>query len=178
MGLSTTFKDATSGINHNVTSGHDPWETPGNAISTNQAYAVIADGEELTDYLITSGYDFSEIPPYAEILGVEVQVIRTTQDSDATSDAELFLAVGTTLMGDNQATYMNWPETVDTTVVYGGPTDLMGWLDITAADVKNSNFGFAFKVDDTSKDNVMKVDSILIKIHYESAITLLSLSPF
>lgn len=113
------------------------WNTPGNILASDNAYAQsnpITDGD-LTDYLIASGYDFSEIPLSARITGIlvapEVKELLATNDIPW---ASIRLLINGGLVGVDMADATELP-TTDTTKNFGGSTDRWG-TDLTGADVQ------------------------------------------
>lgn len=140
--------------------GTSPWTNPGNAITSDNTYAVTAPGGLPTQYLKATNFGFN-IPAPAEILGIEVDLERRCTAATV-FDVRARIVKGGTVGTAERALGGTWP-TVDTVVTYGTPSDLWGetW---TPADINGAGFGFALSVADGV--DTAAVDSIAITVHY------------
>lgn len=113
--------------------------SPTNALLSDNAYstAVLLLGQ-VGHYLKATGFQFA-IPLDATILGILVEIERSSTVLSATQDSSVRLVKAGTIVGDNKALGDTWP-TTDTYQSYGGSTDLWGttW---TPADLNASTFG-------------------------------------
>ena len=115
--------------------------------------------------ILAHGYDFSSIPNNATIKGVEIQI--TKKGGSRVKDSVLALFQGSTIKGINIASASTWSGSL-TTVTYGGPTNLLGWTNITPADVKSNSFTIGFEVSNaTIYNDTAYIDSIQVKIYYQ-----------
>lgn len=121
------------------------WGTPGNAITSNNAYATaaVAGGGTTTRYLLCTGYGFS-LPPNATINGITVNVERRSSSAGAggAQDASVRIVQGGVIGAVNRATATIYT-TADFTEPHGGATDLWG-LAWTSTDINAANFGAAY----------------------------------
>jgi hypothetical protein len=151
--------------------GDYAWINPSNAKSSDDNYADFdcpADGED-SQYLTATNFGFS-VPTSSIIDGIEVSIERKldTTNGAVTGNVrddvvKLYNANGN-LIGNNKAdTVTNWP-TSDTTVTYGGASDLWGatW---SASDINDSDFGVALQAASFSF-GYGDVDHIRIKVYY------------
>lgn len=136
--------------------GTGSWANPDNAKVNDASYAAHSSGGGQTHYLKATAFGFA-IPGGATINGIQVSVVRKSQDSAKfayTQDSVVKLVQGGTVVGTSKAdTATKWP-TSDGTVTYGSTSDLWGatWTD---TDINASNFGVVF-----SANNVTTVSSI------------------
>ena len=136
------------------------WTNPGNvtADDTSDATAVVP-----TDYLVTSGYDFSAIPDNATILGVTGRV-NASETGSGTSNyvPQLHSDTTPTLIGVAKS-----PVTVSgaTKVISsnGGIADLWD-ATLTPAIVKDPGFGMSIWSTDTV--NTLAIDFVTMAIEY------------
>jgi cysteine-rich repeat protein len=139
--------------------GTNPWNMPGNAAASDNAYANVSPGGVPTQYLRATNFGFS-IPGAAVINGIEVRVEK--QAAGTIHDARARIVKGGTIGATDRSDPNAWPAT-DTVVVYGSNSDLWGetWA---PTDINAGGFGFALSV----TDNVAAagVDQITIKVYY------------
>jgi hypothetical protein len=161
-------KDGALGL---TSGGTVSWATPSNALTSDNAYTTHTTSTTAANmpYLTITGYDFSMVPSDSTITGITVSVERkyTGGTTGNVRDNTLQLMKAGTRVGTNKAaTAANWG-TTDTTISYGGPTDLWGttW---TPAEIKASNFGASFRAvgNGTSANRVANVDDISISVSY------------
>ncbi len=140
--------------------GSTAWTNPGNVVSDNasDATAVVP-----TDYLVTSGYDFSAIPDNATIKGVTVRVEASESGGgDSSYIPQLHSGTTPTLIGSaKSAVVVNGTTKVISTT--GGVADLWGAA-LTPAIVKAAGFGVSIWSTDTT--NTLAIDFVTIAIEY------------
>jgi len=141
--------------------GNEPWTTPNNVVSSNNAYAQKT-LSGTANYLDVTNFSFN-IPLNAVILGVEARVERKDRGGNVSEDSELQLIVGGSTVGEDKAdTGVSWPG-VDTVKTYGGPTDLWG-LNLTPQQVNASNFGFSILV--LCAPGTPDIDFMSLQVYY------------
>lgn len=157
-----------------VAPGTSPWSNPGNAITSDDVYASWSSGTGDTEYLRALNFGFS-IPSAATIDGIQVQVERVGTASPLTEchDLNFHMVRGGVIQTgeDNKAAAGAWG-TPETTVTYGGPSDLWGgsW---TPADINAVDFGFAMTCEGGSGGTTAGegyVDHITITVYYSGDI--------
>jgi len=136
------------------------WTNPGNVVSDNATDATAA---VPTDYLVTSGYDFSVIPDNATILGVTGRV----EASETGSGTSNYVPQ---LHSDTTPTLVGSPKTA---VTVSGATKVISsnggisdtWsATLTPAIVKSAGFGMSIWSTDTT--NTLAIDFITLAIEY------------
>lgn len=148
------------------------WINPGNISTPGSPYASnsISSFDGSSDLQATN-YGFA-IPGTATILGITVDIRRTTTDATGTGDVQdydIYLLKGGTITGTTTVfpSTATWPYNGTFQVAtYGGPTELWGdsW---TPADINNANFGFGLKVANFGADAANPlIDYIQIKVTY------------
>lgn len=172
IGNSTLFP--TSGTDDS-TVGTITWSNPGNitAQDTSRATAT-ASGTASTHYVKGSSYGFA-IPSGVTITGIVVTVgkFRNGGATGQIRDNSVRLLKGGVYTGSDYAdTSTNWT-TGQSTITYGGTTDLWGttWTD---TDINASNFGAALSAKGTvaGTDRVANVDYIIITVYYNNGVTI------
>lgn len=115
------------------------WTGAGNAAASDNSYAtsILLLGQ-ITNYLKATGFGFS-IPQGATIMGITVNIERSTTVLNATHDNSIRLVKGGVIAGDEKAVAGLWP-TSDAVATYGSASDLWGqtW---TPNDINSANFG-------------------------------------
>ncbi|MFN0255445.1 choice-of-anchor Q domain-containing protein [Pedobacter ureilyticus] len=183
------YQNPTIAINDNST-GTDPWNNPSNALTDNSTYATMSNEAMLiagtirdSHFLTIKGLGLN-VPPNAEILGIEVEIRKFSSDntsSNYTRDLDIRLLKNDQVEGTNHANIgINWP-TSETAFTYGTNTDLWG-LTLIPADVNSSDFGVAIAV--TSKASglllptiISYIDQVRVKVSYQvDALTTVSYS--
>ena len=121
--------------------GDNAWTTPGDAVSSNDVYAVNTITMVVnTEYLKATDFGFT-IPANATIDGITVSVERkATQVSSGIQDVRVRIVKGGVIGTTDKSITDTW-ETTDTTKTYGSSSDLWGetW---TGDDINATNFGF------------------------------------
>jgi hypothetical protein len=149
------------------------WTNPGNAVSTNNAYATAtANDNQSTDALVCTGYGFS-VPAGATILGIIMRIERRTSVTAGTSptrDSIVRILQNGAATPTEGATATNYT-TADVVEAHGSATELWGatWTD---ADINNANFGAGFvaqKAGATGGVVTISVDHIQIEVFYNTA---------
>lgn len=110
------------------------------AVSDNAYVSAVLLAGQITHYLKATNFGFA-IPTDATILGVTVEVERSSTVLSTTVDQSIKLVKGGTISGDEKAAGGTWP-TTDAYATYGSATDLWG-LTLTPADLNLSTFGVA-----------------------------------
>lgn len=147
------------------------WTNPLRAQTSNDSWAtnILTSSSGRTHYLKATGFNFT-VPTGMTIKGIEVKIEKhqTCADTSCTSivtDNSVRIVKNGTVTGDEKASATAWP-TTDTTVTYGGPTDLWGatW---TAANINNNTFGVVLSVERSGgNDRNVFVDNINIIVYY------------
>ncbi len=183
------YQNPTEGINVSST-GTEPWNNPGNALTDNNNYATMSNAALLisgtirnSNFLTVKGLGFN-IPPNAEILGVEVEIRKFSSDntgSNFTRDLDFRLLKNNQVAGTNHAnTGVNWP-TSETAFTYGTNTDLWG-LALAPSDVNASDFGVAISIESRASGLLLPtvisyVDQVRVRVSYRvDAVTSISYS--
>ena len=183
------YQNPTVAINDNST-GTDPWDSPVNALTDNNSYATMSNAALLiggtvrsSNFLSVKGFGFN-VPPNAQILGVEVEIRKASSDnsgSNFTRDLNIKLLKNNQVTGTNHAnTGVNWPIT-ETAFTYGANTDLWG-VTLTPADVNASDFGVAISVESRAAGLLLPtvisyIDQVRIRVSYQvNAVTTVSYS--
>jgi hypothetical protein len=166
-GCSTAFLQGLTVSTVSVSDGRD-WENTTNAITSNNAYARVSSmvNGEISDYLTVTDF-VPAIPVSSTITGISVSIERQQSAFSVNiADNLVRLVVGGAIAGQNKASGAAWT-TTDTTITYGGPSDLWG-LALTPADVNASNFGAAISVAyaSTAGNADARIDAIKVQIHY------------
>ncbi len=140
--------------------GSTAWTNPGNVVSDNASDATVV---VPSDYLVTSGYDFSAIPDGATIKGVTVRVEASESGGgDSSYIPQLHSNTTPTLIGSaKSAVTVNGTTKVISTT--GGVADLWGAA-LTPAIVKAAGFGVSIWSTDTT--NTLAIDFVTIAIEY------------
>lgn len=168
--MSTAGPNSPGTLADDAAVGAVAWSNPGNAASSNDAYAVFStSGVQQAHYLKATNCGFS-IPAGATIDGVTVSIERKAQHNSALRkvvDSVVRLVVGGTVSGDNKAnTGTAWP-TGDGSASYGGAADKWG-LTPSAADVNGSDFGMVLSATSSGSNGTTSgsVDHITITVTY------------
>jgi MSHA biogenesis protein MshQ len=155
------------------------WANPGNAVSSNNAYATVGLDGATSEPLRCLGYAFS-VPLTATVVGIEVFIERRSSSTNngGSRDASVLLVKGGAATGANGATATTY-QTADQVEGHGAANDLWGttW---TPLEVNAANFGAqlsATKPSGAGPPQTISVDHISITVHYSEpppAPTLLS----
>jgi len=154
------------------------WTTPTNIYADDGATANVTeatfDSPDQTYVLKATGFDFSAIPDGSTINGVIVRVNAWYRSGQGSGSMDLLQLLDTSKakVGTNQCATPVALTTTDTTVITkGSSTDLWGNA-LTAAWVKNANFGVAIGILATAANADVDVDYVTIEIYYTPPITL------
>lgn len=123
-----------------ATVGAIAWTAASNAQASDNSYAtsVLLLGQ-ITNYLMATNFNFS-IPLKSTILGVTVNIERSSNTLNGTHDNSIKLVKASAISGNDKANAgLEWP-TADAVATYGSATDLWG-LSLTPSDINNSGFG-------------------------------------
>lgn len=170
--MATTGAIAPGTITSNNAVGTVPWTNPGNAASSNDAYATAPTGATgvYTEYLFAANFGFA-VPVGATIDLVTVSIERSKQLFGAANvwDSDLKLVVGGAVSGNDKgdALATNWP-TTDTVATYAFTPAEWG-VELTADAVNASTFGVALSVflgKLGGGTSYARVDAITITIDY------------
>ena len=121
-----------------------------------------------SEFLEATNFNFT-IPENSTILGIIVKVEREAEFGSSIKDQTVNIIKGGSNGSENKSRETEdgfWPIT-DTIITYGDSTDL--WSEAwTTEDINASNFGVAFKAQNTTGigNREARVDHITIKIHY------------
>jgi len=140
--------------------GTNPWNMPGNAATSNNAYANTSPAGSPSNYLKVSNFGFS-IPPAAVIDGIEVRVEKSA--AGTVTDARARIVKAGTPGATDKSDVNPWPA-MDTVVVYGANNDLWGetWA---PSDINAAGFGFVLSATSVGVA-AAAVDVITIKVYY------------
>jgi hypothetical protein len=147
------------------------WNNPTNAQADDTSYATIVgehfkgDQTELSNYLKFSNANLSAIPDGSTIDGFEIKLWRDNTNNSV-KDHTLKLVLGGSVTGDNFAdTGTNWPNPgAPAAKTYGGASSLFS-TSPTAAQVKDSGFGFVAAVT-AYIDSMGRVDFATVEVFY------------
>lgn len=164
-------------VEDNSGTGTFAWSNPSNAKASDNTYAevTLSTFGQQSHYLKATEFGFS-IPEAATIIGISVAVERRGNQSGASGgiyDTAAFIVKEGSVGTVNKRFGVKKWETVDTTAVYGGSTDLWGttW---TPAQINATNFGFALAVGYGGGPDIYtaRVDAITITVYYTEGGTL------
>ncbi len=145
--------------------GFYAWTNPGNAVSSNDSYAVVNPGPALviTHYLKATNFGFS-IPTGATINGILVEIERKTANYTYIKDnnVQIVKADGTIGTTNKADTVNNWPIS-DTYKSYGSSSDLWGE---TWNDTKINDIDFGVVLSAYVYYDIAYVDHIRITVYY------------
>jgi len=168
--MSTAGPNSPGTLADDAAVGAVAWTNPGNAASSDNAYAVFSSsGVQQSHYLRATNFGFS-IPAGATIDGVTVSIERKAGNNTNLRyvvDSVVRLVVGGTISGDNKAnTGSRWP-TSDASASYGGAADQWG-LTLSATDVNGTGFGVVLSATSggSNGSTTGSVDHITITITY------------
>jgi Tfp pilus assembly protein PilX len=141
------------------------WTNSSNITSSNgsDATATIS-GSGSSANLNSSSYNF-DIPSNATITGIRARIERAASASSSLSDRDVLLLRNGSAAGSDYAASGTWG-TSDSTITYGGSTDLWGttW---TPADVNDSDFGLRLRVQNSnSSSRTASVDYMELTVYY------------
>lgn len=145
------------------------WTNPGNAVSSNNSYAVasLTAGNPTSHYLRVTNFGFT-IPSGANIDGVtvEFECFENVSFADVI-DNSVRLYTGS-FVGADKASATEWP-TADAYRTYGGAADL--WSATLSDTIVNaSTFGVGISASlNTAFNNDVSIDHVRITINYTAA---------
>lgn len=118
------------------------------------------------DIITAQGFDFSDVPSTAVILGITVQIERNSDVGNQAKDNTVTL-LGVTGGAENKARGTAWPA-VAAVASYGGASDLWGNQSISVTDLQDPEFGVMLVVDRVNPANatVGGVDYIRVSVTY------------
>jgi hypothetical protein len=176
--LAATTQDPTLSSN-DAGVGTASWIATNNVFLWDNNRATVSLGKnEISNYLVATGFDFSGIPDGAVILGITVDIDRSEGDAHSNGgikDSEVRIVQGGVISTiQNKAdTATWWPASAsEGYATYGSTSDLWG-LSWTLAQVKASNFGVAIsaldaKVTKGGGAEVAQIDHIMITVEYSA----------
>lgn len=150
--------------------GNVDWSNPGNAASSDNAYATADVGQNngsTTYMLIAKNYGFS-IPDGATIDGIELNLEAKTAENGMHYDAHVWGVKAGVIDSDYDIATATTLTTSDAIYTKGGATGLIA-LGFTAfvADVNGSGFGIALMIQGTSdNDATVSVDHMPLTVYY------------
>ena len=165
-GMITSWKSP--GTAANIDSGGVAWGNPNNAKVEDSSYAMFDAADTYSDFLRVTNFGFttSDIPTGAIIDGVEAQIKRWGYNPDHITDKTVHMVLSGSVQGDNQALSPYW---LDSWVwaTYGGAVDVWGWTGITAANVRDTAFGFQLEAQGLAGSLVWSiVDYMRIRVYW------------
>ena len=167
----STGSISASAVTNNTTIGNTAWTNTNNALN-GFANVTLQNSSSISNYLVATNFNFSQIPANAIIKGIRVSIGKYSSNFlglVATRDNEIRLVKNGTIVGDNKANATdNWSTSSASTTNYGTASDLWGttW---TVADIQNNNFGFAISARNNTANNIpytANVGNIGITINY------------
>jgi hypothetical protein len=117
--------------------------------STTATAGPLSNGQNVTDYIVVKGFNFSTLP-----INIAVQSISITFSRSGTgtiTDNKISLVLANAIQSFNVATATVWPAT-NTSVTYNFPTAAVSTL--TQADLQNANFGVAIQAQRLAGNNI------------------------
>ena len=150
----------------------DAWVTPTNIYSDNAATAnVVAstfDSPDQTYVLKATGFDFSSIPDGSTINGVICRANSWYRSGQGSGSMDLMqlLDVSKARVGTNQCLTAVPLTTTDATIITKGSYNDTWGNALTAAWVKNSNFGVGIGILATAANADVDVDYVTLEIFY------------
>lgn len=136
---------------------------PSNAALSDNAYATsVLLATQVSNYLKCTNFGFT-IPLDATIVGVTVNIERSSTIVATTNDNSVKLVKGGVISGSDKAVGTAWG-TADSVAVYGSASDLWG-LALTPADINSSTFGVVISAV-TTLAATAQVDMVSITIEY------------
>jgi hypothetical protein len=142
------------------------WTNSSNITCCSGEYATASiSGGGSSANLNATNYDF-DIPSNATILGIRARIERKASNSSSLSDRDVVLLKNGSAVGSDYAASGTWG-TGDTTITYGGSTDLWGttW---TPNDINDSDFGVRLRVQNSNgSSRTASVDYVDIEVYYE-----------
>lgn len=167
MSVVTSYKSPTAASGTN-------WTNPTNVYSSNDTRAQYANSAQ--DNLYVTGFDFSDIPTWSTILGVEVQVEGNGASATATNRS---IKVGMTKNGSSQAgsflASQNLPQTTDATRTYptsGAGTNLFSTT-LSLSELQASTRWVILATNNTNT-SARNIDHVQVRVYYAPPISQLS----
>jgi hypothetical protein len=149
---------------NNAGIGATAWTNPGNVVSDNTTDAS-CNAAASSQYLIARNFNLAAVPDDSLILGITVRIEASESSTGSeTLNARLQDDAGA-LVGNAKTASING--TGKTVYTYGGAADVWG-AGLTAAKVKNANFGVRFWF--TTAHNIA-VDYVTLAVEYLAPIT-------
>lgn len=169
--FTTAWKFAGTGAN--IAGGNDAWDNPGNIIADDGDVATSGVGNATDTQTLRAtnfGFSASDIPEGAQILGIEVGVMRRTFSAfgsgGAPQDLLVRLRIAAGQVGDDKASPEFWP-TVEAEKIYGAAED--DWnAGLTDADVRSAGFGVDLRVVSSAAGSnlwTLLVDFVRVRVH-------------
>ncbi len=159
--------------------GVGDWVTWDNALSNNatNSTVVLTDDVKNSNRLFVSDFGMT-IPGIAEIQGFEILIKKQLLVGDINDNAVRLMTDSATSVGTEQSMGTAWTAGYQT-IIYGGPTDLMGWAPLPI-DVNSTTFGIGLVVATTTIDSQAGVDVIQVRVYYKipGSATLLNMGAF
>lgn len=121
---------------------------------------------EFASFPLTLGFDLSawDLPAGCAVEGIEVRIVRSASAANAVRDNSILLTIPGAASSE-LAQVGNWP-TASTEIVYGGPTDLLGFdpLDLVSGD--GLYFSLVMSAM-TAANATANLDSVSLTLFYE-----------
>ena len=151
------------------------WTTPTNIYADDAATADVTaatfDSPDQTYVLKATGFDFSAIPDGSTINGIIARVNAWYANGAGSMDLCQLLDTSKAKVGTNNCSTAVALTTTDTTIITkGSASDLWGNA-LTAAWVKNANFGIAIGMTATAANADVFVDYVTLEIDYTPPLT-------
>ena len=147
------------------------WTNPGNAVSSNNSYALVTmTFTHFSYWLVVKNFGFS-IPSGATINGVVVEV---ECNANADNLVEGYLVKNGTIQSQGTNEMSNMPSHITSSDAYvsapdeGLPPTLWG-IALTSSDVNNSGFGVAFFIQGGISQLTFNVDHVRMTVDYTAS---------
>lgn len=148
----------------------DAWTNPTNIYSDNGAVASVTaatyDAGDQTTVLKATGFDFSAIPDGSTILGIICKVNAWYSAGSANMDLCQLLDTSKAKVGTNQCSTPVTMSPTDTTVITKGANNDLWGNALSAAWVKNANFGVALGCIATAANTDVNIDYVTLEVYY------------
>lgn len=143
--------------------GGSAWSNPSYAKSADGSYATCSIGSGSTNSLAWSDFGFS-IPSGSTILGLKAEIYGSSSNEFA-GDSVFYWRSGGSDRGTDHGIGMPFSD-FDSTLVFGGPTDL-GGASWTPAQINDSTFGLRFGCS-AGRSSTFSVDYARVTVYYTS----------
>lgn len=149
--------------------GKTEWTDPNNIkVSDANVATCVLPITDYSDWIRATNFGFS-LPTGAVILGIEVEVIRGSDDELDVVDKDVYLRKTSGQVGDSKPSAVGWAGKDAVSEIYGGPADTWN-AGLTIADIESSDFGVDICAEnlDIKSTRDAWVAYVSIRINYRS----------